>query len=179
MNATDREPPGPDSLDRQLAALPRDLEPPLLLWQGIQSNIQRAQRRSRPLGIAAAAACVLLGSGITWMVLRGHDGSASAPSAVALRTPGINETLSPRYIATRAALESTFRERLALLDPDTRTQIEASLAVIQKAHEDIRRALAAEPGNPVLEQLFESTWHDEIDLYDRVVRTTQPTLARI
>ena len=82
------------------------------------------------------------------------------------------------YVAARAALEQTFRERLALLDPDTRTQIEASLAVIHRAHEEIRKGLEAAPENPVLEHLLQSTWHDEFDLYDDVVRTTQPTLAR-
>ncbi len=74
--------------------------------------------------------------------------------------------------------EQTFRERLALLDPDTRAQIEASLAVIHRAHEEIRKGLEAAPENPVLEHLLQSTWHDEFDLYDDVVRTTQPTLAR-
>ena len=63
--------------------------------------------------------------------------------------------------------------------PTTRAKIESSLAVIQKAHEDIRKALAADPQSPVLEQLWESTWHDEFDLYDRVVEATQPTMMRI
>jgi hypothetical protein len=53
------------------------------------------------------------------------------------------------------------------------------LAVIQKAHEDIRKALAADPQSEVLQQLWESTWHDEFDLYDRVVQATQPTMTRI
>ena len=78
----------------------------------------------------------------------------------------------------RTALQQTFRERLALLDPATRAQIEASLAVIHRAREEIRKALGAAPDNPVLEHLLQSTWHDEFDLYDDVVRTTQPTLAR-
>jgi hypothetical protein len=65
-----------------------------------------------------------------------------------------------------------------LLDHATRAQIEASLAIIRKAHEDIRKALASDPASPVLEQLWQSTWHDELDLYDHVVRATQPTMTR-
>jgi hypothetical protein len=83
------------------------------------------------------------------------------------------------YLAARTALEETFHERLALLDPATRAQIESNLATIRAAREDIARALAKDPESPVLEQLLESAWHDEFDLYDDVVRTTQPTLARI
>ena len=68
---------------------------------------------------------------------------------------------------------------MLLLDPPTRAKIEANLAVIHKARDDIRKALATDPDSPVLEQLLESAWHDEFDLYDDVIRTTQPTLARI
>jgi hypothetical protein len=88
------------------------------------------------------------------------------------------EPRDPKYVLARDAIEKTFRERLTLLEPATRAKIEASLSVIQKAHEDIRKALAADPQSPVLEQLWESTWHDEFDLYDRVVEATQPTMTR-
>jgi hypothetical protein len=84
----------------------------------------------------------------------------------------------PRYVAARDSLELNFRERLKLLDPATRAQIEASLAVIRQAHEDIRKALASDPASPVLEQLWQSTWHDELDLYDHVVQATQPAMTR-
>jgi hypothetical protein len=90
-----------------------------------------------------------------------------------------DEPHDPGFIAARAALQETFGQRLAMLDPATRAKIEANLAVIHQAREDIRKALAASPGSPVLEQLLESSWHDEFDLYDDVIRTTQPTLARI
>jgi len=114
-----------------------------------------------------------------WTVVRGrHDPGRAAAPLTAARAVSFDEPADAKYVATRAMLENTFRERLAGLDPTTRQQIETSLAVIRHAHEDIAKALAAAPSNPLLEQLLESTWHDEIDLYDRVVRSTQPTLAR-
>jgi hypothetical protein len=90
-----------------------------------------------------------------------------------------DEPHDPGFLAARAALQETFSQRLAMLDPTTRAKIEANLEVIHRARTDIRKALAANPGSPVLEQLLESSWHDEFDLYDDVIRTTQPTLARI
>ena len=89
------------------------------------------------------------------------------------------EPNDPRYLAARAELERTFNQRLGELDPATRAKIEADLASIRKARDDIRKALAAQPDSPVLEQLLASALHDEFDLYDAVVRTTQPTSARI
>jgi hypothetical protein len=94
-------------------------------------------------------------------------------------SPSFEEPRDPKYVLARDSMEKTFRERLALLEPATRAKIEASLAVIQKAHEDIRKALAADPQSPVLERLWVSTWHDEFDLYDRVVEATQPSMTRI
>jgi hypothetical protein len=94
-------------------------------------------------------------------------------------TTSFDEPRDPKYLLARDSVEKTFRDRLTLLEPATRAKIESSLAVIQKAHEDIRKALAADPQSPVLEQLWQSTWHDEFDLYDRVVQATQPTMTRI
>jgi hypothetical protein len=91
----------------------------------------------------------------------------------------LDEPHDAGYLAARADLLDTFKQRLAMLDPATRAKIEANLAVIHKARDDIRKSLAEDPDSPVLEQLLESAWHDEFDLYDDVIRTTQPTLARI
>ena len=60
------------------------------------------------------------------------------------------------------------------------TGVDALIAVcaLDDRH-SMQLALAADPQSPVLEQLWESTWHDEYDLYDRVVQATQPHLTRI
>jgi hypothetical protein len=166
------------SLDARLAKLPRDVPPQRNLWPGIAGRLHRSPRRARPLALAAAAAVVgaCVASALTWAVLHGRP--ASPAPQLAAQPPSFDESRNPRYVAARDSLEVSFRERLALLDPATRAQIEASLAVIRRAHEDIRRALASDPASPVLEELWQSTWHDELDLYDHVVRATQPTMTR-
>jgi hypothetical protein len=164
------------SLDQQLAELPRDLMPRRNLWPNIRDRIQVAPRRSRPVLMAAciATAAACLGSIFTWAALRkvaAPDGLPAIAATAAFTEPG-----DPKYIKARDSLQHTFRERLALLEPSTRAKIEASLDVIQQARENIRQALLADPSSPVLEELWQSTWHDEIDLYDRVVEATQPSV---
>ena len=171
MNDTSR-----DSLDQRLAQLPKDVAPPRNLWPGIQARIGAAPRRSRPVLMAAciATAAACLASLFTWAVLRRVQAPDGLPAVAS--TAAFTEPSDPKYIKARAALQQTFRERLTLLEPGTRAKIEASLAVIQQAHENIRQALLADPSSPVLEELWQSTWHDEIDLYDRVVEATQPSV---
>lgn len=168
-----------ESLDRLIAGLPRDIVPPGNLWPGVAARLTGRTRRAPPMALAAAIAMAAAGlaSFFTWAVLQ----SRNVPQVIQAgsATKSFEEPRDPKYVLARNAVEKTFRERLALLEPATRAKIEASLAVIQKAHEDIRKALAADPQSPVLEQLWESTLHDEFDLYDRVVQGTQPTMTRI
>jgi hypothetical protein len=175
-----------NSLDAELANLPRDIAPPRNLWPGIRARLHERPRRTRPMAFAVAAglagACVA--SALTWAILHGHpqltapQPLAHAEASAAVSPASFDEPRNPSYVAARDNLEANFRQRLALLDPATRAQIEASLAVIRRAHEDIRKALASDPASPVLEQLWQSTWHDEFDLYDHVVQATQPTMTR-
>ena len=166
------------SLDERLANLPRDVAPPRNLWPAIAGRLLRGRGRARPLLFAAAAgltgAC--LATALTWGVLHGRMAPPTAP--IVAHVSSFDEPRNPSYVAARDSLELSFRERLRLLDPATRARIEASLAVIRQAHEDIRKALASDPESPVLEQLWQSTWHDEIDLYDNVVQATQNTMTR-
>jgi hypothetical protein len=165
------------SLDELLGELPREIAPPRSLWRGISRRMERAPRRARPVAYAAAAGlvCACVASALTWVMV--HDHASAPANQLATRLPN-EEPMNASYVAARDDLETSFRQRLALLDPTTRARIEASLAVIRSAHEEIRKALAGDPGSPVLEQLWQSTWHDELDLYDHVVRATQPTMTR-
>ncbi len=181
------------SLDDALAALSLDIEPSRNLWPRIAGDLQRGRRRPHALAFAAAAgiAGACLASALTWAVLHSRP-SASTPAVTAKTSTVLTQSVrptaaqaavfdeprNPSYVAARDELQVSFRDRLALLDPATRTKIEASLAVIRDAHEDIRKALASDPASPVLEQLWQSTSRDELDLYDHVVRATQPTMTR-
>jgi hypothetical protein len=104
----------------------------------------------------------------------GHDLRAGS----ALVAAGGRVAARADYLATRTALERTYRERLALLAPATRARIEEDLALIRSAHEDIRQALARNPGSRVLLQLLESTTEQEFGLYSTVGRNTEPFTSR-
>ena len=168
----------PDSLDRLIANLPKDIAPPENLWPRVASRLSRKPRYAPPMALAAAIAMAAAGlaSLFTWAVLEGR----SVPRVIqTVAASSIEEPRDSKYLLARSSVEKTFRERLALLEPGTRAKIESSLAVIHQAREDIRKALAADPQSAVLEQLWASTIHDEFDLYDRVVQATQPTMTRI
>jgi hypothetical protein len=167
------------SIDRLIENLPKEIVPPRNLWPTIANRLASSRRGESPMAMAAgiAVAAALLASLFTWAVLQSQS-TPRATQLVVVRN-SFDEPRDPKYILARDMMEKTFNERLAQLEPATRAQIEASLAVIRKAHEDIRKALAADPESPVLEQLWESTWHDEYDLYDHVVQATQPTMTRI
>jgi hypothetical protein len=165
------------SLDELLARMPRDVAPSRDLWSGIARDLERGPRRLSALAMAASVVAICVTAAMALAVFRGAAPPQAMP-AVAGRLPSLEEPSDPAYRAARAELQKSFNERLAILDPKTRAKIEASLVVIQQAHEETRRALLAEPANPVLEGLLESTWQDEFDLYDDVVRNTQPALLR-
>ena len=166
------------SLDDEFAALSLEVAPSRNLWPDIAGRLQPSVRRRPPMVYAAAAgiAGACLASALTWAVLQGRTAAPLTP--LAAQTVVFEEPHNASYVAARDELAVSFRERLALLDPATRGKIEASLAVIRRAHEDIRKALASDPASPVLEQLWQSTSRDELDLYDHVVRATQPTMTR-
>jgi hypothetical protein len=168
-----------DSLDRLLAKLPRDIAPPGNLWPGVAARLSGRARRTPPMALAAAIAIAAAGlaSLFTWAVLEGRSVPRVIQTAAAASS--FDEPHDPKYLMARNTVEQTFRERLALLEPATRAKIEANLAVIRRAHEEIRKALAADPQSAVLEQLWESTGRDELDLYDSVVQATQPPTTRI
>ncbi len=165
-----------DSLDHRLAQLPLDVAPPRAVWLNIQARIGSAPPQRRPLLMAAclATAAACLASLFTWAVLRRVQSPDGLPAVAGMAL--FQEPTDAKYIKARASLQQTFRERLKLLEPATRVKIEISLSVIQQAHENIRQALLADPSSAVLEELWQSTWHDEIDLYDRVVEATEPSV---
>jgi len=172
----------PKSLDEQLAALPRMIEPPQELWPQIEAAIRPARRSRWPLALAASFAVAAVSAMVSWKLLRAPTLPASAMNGASITQPvtAVNFALPQQaaYLQARAHLEQVFRERLTLLHPDTRARIEANLQIIRDADENIRRALQADPASPLLLQQLESTQRQEIDLYTNVARNTDPAIGR-
>jgi hypothetical protein len=172
------EDPTHETLDGLLAKLPRNVALRRNLWPAIARGIESKPRSFGSLAIAASLVVGCMVGALMWVVLHGRPAGYGDSAATSSRAMTFDEPRDPEFLAARAELVKSFRERLANLEPHTRAQIEASLSLIRQAHEEIRKALVDQPANPLLERLFESTWHDEFDLYDHVVRGTQPTMIR-
>jgi hypothetical protein len=171
--------PTPSQLDAELAALPREIEPPADLWPDIARRSRQQAPRTWLLNAAAALALTAL---VVLLARAAHYGSEATPATAheGGSATSVNFMIpnAARYQAARASLEATFYERLKLLRPETRTAIEANLQIIHKANDDIRRALASDPSSPLLLQLLTETYQQEFDLYRNVARNTEPTQGR-
>jgi hypothetical protein len=170
------------TLDERLAALPRELPPHRDLWPAIDAAIApRARPSSRwSYALAAGVAVATLGMLVGVRLAREAAPAGAGRPVVdaALVAARLKSSEDADYLATRAQLERTYRERLALLAPDTRARIEQDLATIQRAQEDIRRALARDPGSRVLLELLQSTAEQEFNLYATVGDSTEPLASR-
>lgn len=172
MNPTDQ------SLEEQLRALPRAIEPPRDLWPAIEADIRPARRSRWPLALAASLAMATVGSLYAWHALHGgRIASPGLPAASEITSVSFAPPQGPAYTRAHAQLEQLFRERLKLLRPDTRAKIEANLRIIRTADDNIRHALEDDPSSPMLLELLESNQQQEINLYSAVVRNTQPALS--
>jgi hypothetical protein len=136
-------------LDALLARLHRDVLPAKDLWPYIEAHAP-ARRSARPWQFAAGFAALAVSASLGWHLWQ----RPGAPDA--------------SYLRARAGLEPIYRVELGQLPPDARVQVERDLDVIQVARADIRRALASDPGSPLLQELLTTTWQQEFDLYQDV-----------
>lgn len=160
------------------------------LWAGIASRIGTAGSTSEaprarvlrfparvpsvalPWAIAAGFALVMAGAGGTWLALRG---GFTAPGA---REVAQRDTLESPDIALAsfdavkvegeiAALQSALDDGRGRLDPKTIAVLEQNLALIRKATEDAKAALAADPANRELQNYFAGTVEQKLRLVRR------------
>jgi hypothetical protein len=155
-------------LDALLAQLGHDIAPAKDLWPGIaaQASVQQ-YRQHRPWRLVAGIAATTL---IATFALHVRQGPAPMVAGPALEDAS--------YLRARAQLEQSYRAKLDQLAPGTRRQVEQDLDLIRNARADIRRALASDPGSPLLNELMTTTWQQEIDLYRDVAANSTVATRR-
>jgi hypothetical protein len=151
--------PSDSQLDALLARLGRGIAPAKDLWPDIEARAsvqQFHQRRAWQLAAGIAAVTVIATFALHFGD-RGGDGGAAKVAGPALQDES--------YLRASVQLEQSYRAQLDQLPPDTRMQIGHDLDVIRNARADIRRSLASDPSNPLLNELMAATWQQEMDLW--------------
>lgn len=172
-------------------ALPRSVEPPASVWSAVRAAITdvatpvadddatdlAAVRRRRlavrrRLSLAAAALLlVAASSAITAWFMRSHPGDRgqlAARSASAIARPVSD--VEQRFASDVARLEASLAARRDSLSPETIRTVEASLRAIDAALAEARDALARDPGDGALRELFTATYERKLDFLRRADR---------
>jgi hypothetical protein len=143
------------------------------LWPGIAARLERrttvtpfreraARRFSFTMAqlVAAAAALILLSGGSVWLAQFGGRTTSLPPIGAVAEAPGITAAPSsegaitasaaitdPRYDEAINDLQRTLDAGRSQLDPSTVKILESNLAAIDRAIDQSRRALDADPAN--------------------------------
>lgn len=155
------------------------------LWTGVVEKIgvderilpfaRSARRRfsfTVPQLAAAAVILMLLSGGLVYMfrpqpaVVVSDSGPANAPTVAPA------SLVDPQYEDAIADLEQILAEGRGRLDPETVRALEQSLATIDAAIEQSRRALEADPANAFLNRHLESARQRKLALLRRATALT-------
>jgi hypothetical protein len=172
--------------DAALQSLASDVQPERDLWPAIEARLDSPATARRAWGwqVAAAIALVAISSLVTATLVRREQPTvAQAPvvqgpsQAPAVPTPvraafGPSHALDAEYDAARQQLAAQLEQRLATMPPSARMKLEANLAEMQRAAEEINAALARQPGDPLLQELLLNTYQDELGVLASVNQLT-------
>ena len=138
--------------------------------EALRSLVARRLTFSLPQLAAASLALVLVTGGGAWMALRGRpDATPQGPIASQpAPLPGASAVGLEQYDMAIADLERVLADRRADLDSSTVRVVERNLAAIDVAIADARRALAADPANPYLNDHLATTMRRKMGLLRRV-----------
>ena len=157
------------------AALPREVAPPPAAWAALRSRVPSPESRV-PIrwwhnGWLAAAAAIMLVVGSS--MLTRSTGKAKAaklgrPNATATAVTAVTLTsVERRFAPTLAELHEVFESQRASLAPSTARTLEHSLAAIDTAIAEARRALAADPSSATLAQMLSGYYQRKVDFLKR------------
>jgi anti-sigma factor RsiW len=159
------------------AGLPRGIEPPDDVWQGIRVRMRRERRPRRrwiALGAMAAAAAVLLFAG-TSLLRPGRSAKMHVQAPAATVTPASVVSVDRNYQGSIAELRETMDQQRGSLSPATVRVLERSLAVIDTAIAEARAALAADPANKILADVLSAQYEHKLGLLQRATKLSPST----
>ncbi len=152
----------------QAAALQRDEEPPRDLWEGIRGRVKPSSAAtgsgSRPWVLVAAVAALILAVMVGPRLL----GPGGRPEGDPATVPVSYQEADERFWEVREQLLADLTSGEDRLDPETVRVVRKSLKVMDRAATEIRKALAADPGNSGLRRMLLASYRHQAKLLTRV-----------
>jgi anti-sigma factor RsiW len=134
---------------------------------------------SVPQLAAAAVTLIALSSGIAWQIAGGFSARQAEPAAPVAQAPAQTDLLLASRIANNdyesaiAQLERVLDVGRERLDTATVRKVEEKLALIDKAIDEARQALSADPSNAYLNRYLAGTMRRKLDLLRRTAALTE------
>jgi anti-sigma factor RsiW len=162
-------------LRSDLADLPRSIQPPAHVLMGVRAGLAGAAARPaaetwymRPRLLAAAAVLLIaLSSATTALLVR--EGSTSAVPDTGSFTAGSSSlvavhALERSYEDEVAEVQRALLGQQSALSPETLRVLQANLDIIDRALDEARAALRADPANDALTDLVRSGYERKLDV---------------
>ena len=158
-------------------ALPREIEPPAEVWTTLRTTLGRAP--VAPTRQWWHNGWLLIAAGIVLVIGTFTVATSNAPRAKGAKLPqpavAVLPSASPsallavdnNYAATVSQLRETLEGQRAALAPSTIRTVEGSLAVIDSAIAEARRALASDPANAMLVDILSTQYERKVELLQR------------
>jgi hypothetical protein len=151
-------------LDRLAASLPTQVDPPENLWPRIEARI--APRRRMRRAAFALAASIAVAAAVTVGLQLGEHTDAGAERAVA--SVAADDTASD---GAGAAIDFGWVLGAPAVAGDIAASLSGELALVRDERLSIERAIAKEPDNVDLRELWAFTYETELQLADACGRT--------
>ena len=164
------------------------LAPPPDLWNEIRATIVAPKRsaatsRWSHRGFLAAAAVLLVvaSSSLTAVIMRqrtpaiGTNASAPAVAPRVVALPPSMAAIEAQYVGTASELADALAAQRSKLAPATLAKVEASLRIIDDAIAEARRALAEDPANRTLLDIFAANYQQKLGLLRRAAELPSST----
>ncbi len=148
-----------------VATLGRGVEPPADLWPEVARRIRPAPWRRRAVAMAAVLLLMAGSSAVTAIVLQRSSTRAPLDNGST-----VVQVIEAQYAPRAEALNALLARERGMLDPATVATIERNLAVIDRAIEESREALAKDPANPDLRVLFRTSQAQRVALLEQATR---------
>lgn len=159
--------------------LPRGVEPPDEVWQGIRGRLERERRPRRRWLVVGSLASLAVAAGLMFVVasttLRPGRSEKVFAGASAAATPTTLVAVDRSYQGSITELRLTLEQQRRTLSPATIRVLERSLAVIDTAIAEARIALAADPANAALADILSAQYQHKVGLLQRATKLSPST----